>query len=90
MFKAGELTHVLNDSGAKVVITQDDLFPIFESIRKDVPSVEAVIVTSLGEYLPDEPYPEFPWQSAVRSNHPQSIKPGRNLLARSPSENLPM
>jgi acyl-CoA synthetase (AMP-forming)/AMP-acid ligase II len=60
MFKAGELTYVLNDSGAKVVITQDDLFPIFESIRKDVPSVEAVIVTSLGEYLPDEPYPEFP------------------------------
>ena len=55
MFKKGELQYALNDSGAKVVIIQDDLFPIFESIRDQVPSVSAVIATSLGEYLPEVP-----------------------------------
>lgn len=55
MFKKGELQYALNDSGAKVVIIEDGLFPIFASISNQVPAVEAVIVTSLGEYLPEEP-----------------------------------
>jgi len=60
MFKGGEMTYVLNDSGAKVLILEEELFPIFKSIRNDLKSVEAVIVTSLAEYLPEEPYPQFP------------------------------
>ena len=60
MFKGGEMSYVLNNSGAKIVITEDGLYPIFQSIRDQVPAVEAVIVTSLGEYLPTEPYPAFP------------------------------
>ncbi|NLV16710.1 MAG: AMP-binding protein [Syntrophomonadaceae bacterium] len=60
MFKAGELTYALNDSGAKVIITEEDIFPIYQIIRNDLKSVESVVVTSLGEYLPEEPYPAFP------------------------------
>ena len=52
-----ELTYVLNDCTAKVVIIEDALFPILQSIRDQVPSVESVIVTSLAEYLPAEPTP---------------------------------
>jgi len=55
MFKKGELQYALNDSGARVVIMEDGLYPILESIRTKVPGVEAVVTTSLGEYLPQEP-----------------------------------
>jgi acyl-CoA synthetase (AMP-forming)/AMP-acid ligase II len=60
MFKRGELEYVLNDSGAKVIVIEDGLFPVWESIRERVPSVEAVVVTSLGDYLPAEPTIPFP------------------------------
>ncbi|MGI6548526.1 MAG: AMP-binding protein [Syntrophomonadales bacterium] len=55
MFKQGELQYALNDSGAKVVIMEDGLYHIFESISDQVPSVSGVVVTSLGEYLPEVP-----------------------------------
>jgi acyl-CoA synthetase (AMP-forming)/AMP-acid ligase II len=55
MYKSGELTYVLNDCTAKVVVIEDALFPILQSIRDKVPAVESVIVTSLTEYLPAEP-----------------------------------
>ncbi len=55
LYKGGELSFVLNDCKPKVVIVEDDLFPVFQNIRSQVPSVEKVIVTSLGEYLPAEP-----------------------------------
>lgn len=67
MFKSGELEYILNDSGAKVVIIEDGLYPIFESIREKVPSVEAVVVTSLAEYVPAEPSIPFP-QGIVPEN----------------------
>lgn len=54
MFKKGELQYALNDSGARVVIMEDGLYPILEAIRGQVPGVEAVVTTSLGEYLPEE------------------------------------
>ncbi len=54
MYKAGELSYVLNDCQPTVVIMEDDLFPLFQSIRDDVPSVKHTIVTSLAEYLPQE------------------------------------
>jgi acyl-CoA synthetase (AMP-forming)/AMP-acid ligase II len=55
LYKGGELRYVLNDCTPKVVIIEDDLFPIFAEIRAEVPFVEKVVVTSLGEYLPAEP-----------------------------------
>jgi len=55
LYKGGELRYVLNDCKPKVVIFEDDLFPVFAAVRDEVPSVEKVVVTSLGEYLPAEP-----------------------------------
>ncbi len=75
MFKSGELEYILNDSGARVVIMEDGLFPILESIRDQVPAVEAVVVTSLGEYLPAEPTLPFPTGIISENPHcPGAIK----------------
>lgn len=60
MFKSGELSYILKDSGSKVAIIQEDNYSIFQTIRDEVP-VENVIVTSLAEYIseqPDIPVPE--------------------------------
>lgn len=74
MFKEGELTYVLNDCTAKVVIIEDALYPILQSIRDKVPSVESVVVTSLGEYLPSEPtLPVPPGMTNERVQYPGTI-----------------
>lgn len=59
-YKAGEVSHAINDSGAKVLIIEESVIPVFNEIRDKVPGVEQVIVTTLDEYLPSEPYPAFP------------------------------
>jgi acyl-CoA synthetase (AMP-forming)/AMP-acid ligase II len=59
-YKAGEVSYALNDSGAKVMVVEESVIPVFNEIRDIVPGVENVIVTSLGEYLPEAPYPAFP------------------------------
>jgi acyl-CoA synthetase (AMP-forming)/AMP-acid ligase II len=73
MYKGGELTYVLNDCTAKVVIIEDALFPVLQSVRAEVPSVESVIVTSLAEYLPAEPTLPVPPGLAVEGEYPDSI-----------------
>jgi len=73
MYKGGELTYVLKDCTAKVVIIEDALFPILQSIRSQVPAVESVIVTSLAEYLPAEPTLPIPPGLAVEGDYPDSV-----------------
>ncbi|MFB4165832.1 long-chain-fatty-acid--CoA ligase [Alteribacillus sp. JSM 102045] len=46
-----EIQHQMNDSGAKVMICLDLLFPRVEKVRSDT-SLEHVIVTSIKDYLP--------------------------------------
>jgi fatty-acyl-CoA synthase len=55
MFKKGELHYILSDSGSKVAILEDDLYAVYDSITDELPELEAVVVTSLTEYLPEEP-----------------------------------
>ncbi|HET7673075.1 MAG TPA: acetate--CoA ligase, partial [Candidatus Saccharimonadales bacterium] len=43
----------LQDSGAKVVVTSPELYPRIESIRKDLPDLEKVIIIERGETLPE-------------------------------------
>jgi len=74
MFKEGELTYVLNDCTAKVVIIEDALYPILQSIRNKVPAVESVVVTSLAEYLPSEPsLPVPPGMTNESVEYPDTI-----------------
>ena len=74
MFKEGELTYALNDCTAKVVIIEDALYPILQSIRDKVPAVESVVVTSLAEYLPSEPsLPVPPGMTNESVEYPDTI-----------------
>lgn len=59
-YKAGEISYVLNDCGAKIMIIEEAVVPVINEVRSKVPTVENVIVTSLDEYLPAEPFPAFP------------------------------
>ena len=54
MFKQGELRYILNDCEARVAIIEEDNYPVFQSVRDQVP-VESVVVTSLNEFVPDNP-----------------------------------
>ncbi len=44
-YKAGEVSYVLNDSGAKVMIIEESVVPVINEIRDKIPTVENVIVT---------------------------------------------
>lgn len=59
-YKAGEVSYAVNDAGAKVMVVEESVVPVYNEIRDNIPSVENVIVTSLDEYLPEDPYPAFP------------------------------
>lgn len=54
MHKAVELEHEFRDSGAKVLVTADQLYPVVEPIRSKSP-LEAVVVTGYRDFLPEEP-----------------------------------
>lgn len=43
----------LQDSGAKVVVTSPELYPRIESIRKDLPDLEKIIIVERGAALPE-------------------------------------
>lgn len=62
MFKEAELIHELTDTGARLAIVADALFPLIESVRADT-ALECVIVTSVGEMAPDAPV--FPVPDAL-------------------------
>ncbi|NLV16447.1 MAG: AMP-binding protein [Syntrophomonadaceae bacterium] len=59
-YKVGEVQYAANDSGAKVMIIEESVIPIYNQVKDKLSTVEHVVVTSLGEYLPENPYPHFP------------------------------
>ncbi len=59
-YKAGEVTYALNDSGSGTMIIEESVASLYGEIKDKIPAVKNVIVTSLDEYLPSEPYPAFP------------------------------
>ena len=54
MHKAVELQHEFEDSGARILVTSDQLHPVVEPIRAQTP-LEAVVVTAYRDFLPAEP-----------------------------------
>jgi len=54
MFKMDELFYELKDSGARIVLVLDHLYPMVEAVRKKV-SLSQVIVTSYWDFLPQTP-----------------------------------
>ncbi|MFC1714134.1 class I adenylate-forming enzyme family protein [Candidatus Poribacteria bacterium] len=56
-FREREITYFLQDSGAKVIVTDTERLPVLETVLKDLPDLEHVVVTDLdsddpGEYIP--------------------------------------
>ncbi|MGB9803075.1 AMP-binding protein [Desulfofundulus sp.] len=54
MFKEHELAYEVNDAGAKVLVTTNDLYPVVARVR-DNSSLEIVVVASYQDFLPPEP-----------------------------------
>jgi acyl-CoA synthetase (AMP-forming)/AMP-acid ligase II len=54
MHKAVELQHEFEDSGARILVTSDQLYPVVAPIRAGTP-LEAVVVTPYRDFLPAEP-----------------------------------
>ena len=54
MYKASELIHILNDSGAKVIIVMDQLLPLIDGVRAHTSIQEVFSVSVESAYLPDE------------------------------------
>ena len=72
MSRALELAYQLRDTGARVVVTQDQLMPVLREAER--PSVETVFATSLAEVLPATPtLPVPPSVAAPRLACPDAI-----------------
>ncbi len=54
LFKVQELIYELADTGAKVAVVLDTLFPLLAEVRNQTP-IETVLVTSAGAMLPETP-----------------------------------
>lgn len=59
-YKAGEMRFSVNDCEPKVLIIEESVVPVYNEIKDELHSIEHIVVTSLDEYLPAEPYPAFP------------------------------
>ncbi len=54
MFREHELTYELNDSGARMIVALDLLYPVLSAV-KDNTSLKEVLVTSFADFIPDNP-----------------------------------
>jgi long-chain acyl-CoA synthetase len=54
MFMKQELLYELNDSGSKVIVALDRLYPVVNAVKKET-SLELIITTSYADYLPEKP-----------------------------------
>jgi long-chain acyl-CoA synthetase len=54
MFKAWELESELEQTASKIIVCQDDLFPIVSDVLPKV-QIRSVITTSFQDFLPDKP-----------------------------------
>ncbi|MCL8207969.1 MAG: AMP-binding protein [Actinomycetia bacterium] len=72
MFKADELAHELDDSGARVLVADAGLAPVAEAVLAERPGVFAVYA-DLRAFLPPTPFPR-PHPDMLRS---AAIPPGR-------------
>lgn len=55
MYKGREITHILNDSGAKAIICLSNFANLINEIREDTPALEHVILTGQRTVIPITP-----------------------------------
>lgn len=73
MFKPAELNYELADAGVKLLVTLDSLADVVAPALAGTP-VHTVVVTSLGEYLPDDP--ALPPPPGVSAGPPAPVRFG--------------
>jgi long-chain acyl-CoA synthetase len=72
MFKEWELQYEIDDLGAKVIVTTDDLYPIVENIREKT-SLEEVVLTNYRDMVPTEPTISVPDELRLeKKNYPET------------------
>jgi len=84
MLVASEFSHLLGDSGAKVVITTTDLYPRVADVCRGM-GISEIIVGSYHDYLPEQPelpVPEFMLQAPARI---EGTRDWPTTLAKSPN-----
>ncbi|MGD0231523.1 MAG: AMP-binding protein [Syntrophorhabdales bacterium] len=73
MFKHSELEYELNDCGAETLIGEDTLYAEIKKIRTGT-SLSTVVLSSLGDFLPERPALPFPAEEKTKGNSfPDSI-----------------
>lgn len=73
MFKEWELAYQVKDVGAKAIVFTDDLLDIYNNVAEEV-AVQEVIVSNYSDFLPNQPYPEFPIDITERKHCYHSLK----------------
>jgi acyl-CoA synthetase (AMP-forming)/AMP-acid ligase II len=73
MFKADELLYELKDSGTRIIIALDHLYPMVKEVRKKM-QLPRVIVTSYWDFLPENPaLPIHPSMQPPKAVFPQTL-----------------
>lgn len=73
MFKEEELKYEIKDSGARIIIAQDILYPKVMNIRADA-GLSHVLLTSYWDYLPPNPsLPIHPSMQAPKERFPETF-----------------
>ncbi len=83
-YKAGEVSYVVNDAGVKVMVIEEALVPVVNQIRDQIPTVDHIVVTTLDEYLPADPYPAFPADLRARGVECPGSTPWKEFIAADP------
>ncbi|WP_309120723.1 long-chain fatty acid--CoA ligase [Paenibacillus sp.] len=89
LYKPHELKHQLGDSGAKAIVTLDQLVPRVEAIR-EYTLLERMIVTSVAEQLPWPKSWLYPLKlkrskQFVKVNWTETVTPWKTFLASAPA-----
>lgn len=87
-YKAGEVSYVLNNSESKIMIVEESVVPVVNQIRANIPSVEHIVVTSLEEYLPEDPYPAFPTNPTGKGMECSGAIAWKDLIASEPLKKM--
>ncbi len=80
LYKERELAHILTDSGAKVLLCLDKLYPYVDSVKEKT-QLSQVFTTSASDYLPNHPTPSPPSGAkdlrtclAGYNSHPKTVQ----------------
>ena len=85
MFKQAELEYELNDCGAETLIGEDNLYAMVEPIRAKT-FLKRVIISSLTDYLPENPAIPFPADARTKRKTFSDTIPFLDFLDKSKDE----